>query len=111
MAKRLAYPVTLLNGEQIHVRTLTHGQLKVVREFSNDDESIGYTLGFGIVDDAGEREFTKTAEESPKQFGGRVMAAMEAADIGLDIQNQIVGVIFKLSSDATEKQLEALVKN
>lgn len=106
--KRAFYPVKLVNGETVHIKALTFSQLKTVREFQGEDESIGFAIGCCLLEESGQPSFVKTDDESPKQFGGRVL---EAIDLPFDIREPLVEAIFKLSSSPSEKAQEAIVKN
>lgn len=106
--KRAFYPLTLVNGEKIHLRALTGHQLQTVRSFSEKESSIGYAIGCSLLEDSGDPVFVPTDEESPEAFGERVMLALE---LGRDVQQQIVAKIFELTNEPDKAKTEAIVKN
>jgi len=107
--KRAFYPVKLVNGETVHVRGVKHKLLAEAKTFSDDEESVGYLLGFGLVEDSGELAFSRSSEESPKEFGARVLDAL--SEMGPDVRDQIVETIFKVSYKPETMRQEAIVKN
>ena len=106
--KRAFYPLTLVNGEKVHLRALTHQQLQAARSFSDKDSSIGFAIGCSLLEDNGDAVFVCEHHESPEQFGERVMAAI---DIGRDVQQEIVTKIFEITNEPEKAKAEALVKN
>ena len=106
--KRAFYPLTLVNGEKIHLRALTGQQLQTARSFSEKDSSIGYAIGCSLLEDGGDPVFVPADEESSEAFGERVMAAI---DVGRDVQQQIVAKIFEITNEPDKAKAEAIVKN
>lgn len=106
--KRAFYPLTLVNGEKIHLRALTHQQLQVARSFSEKESSIGYAIGCSLLEDNGDAVFVCEHNESPEQFGERVMVTIE---LGRDVQQQIVAKIFEITNEPEKVKAEALAKN
>lgn len=106
--KRAFYPLTLVNGEKIHLRALTGQQLQTARSFSEKDSSIGYAIGCSLLEDGGDPVFVPTDEESPESFGERVMSELE---LGRDVQQQIVAKIFEITNEPEKVKAEALAKN
>jgi len=106
--KRAFYPLTLVNGEKIHLRALTHQQLQVARSFSEKESSIGYAIGCSLLEDSSDPVFVPADEESPESFGERVMSALE---LGRDVQQQIVAKIFEITNEPEKVKAEALAKN
>jgi len=108
LEKRAFYPFRLVNGETVHLRALTFNQLKTIREFSDEDESIGYAIGCCLLEANGEFVFVPDPKQSPKEFGARVLNAI---DFPLDIRESLTEQIFKLSTNPKESAHEAIVKN
>lgn len=107
--KRAFYPLTLVNGEKVHLRALTHGQKASAIEHKDKDASIGYVIGCGLLQDDGTPEYTPTQGESVEQFGERVFE--DTKDIGKDVQHQIVAKIFELTNEPEKSKAEAIIKN
>lgn len=95
--KRRCYPVDLGDGDVIHLRSLMSvSELPNIEgEFRNDDDSIGYVIGCGLVNADRSQVFTIAENETPKEFGHRVLLAL---DLPLDTRAQIVELILKLSN-------------
>lgn len=93
LRKRRKYPV-IIDGETINIRALLDSEIDTVSEFQNDDESIGFAIGYGVLNDDGTMAFTPHDGESPKQFGGRVLAEL---DMPSDTKAEISEKIMKLS--------------
>ncbi len=106
--KRAFYPLTLVNGEKIHLRALTYQQLQFARSFSEQESSIGYVIGCALVEDNGDSVFVPEDAESPETFGDRVMCALE---LGRDVQQQVVVKIFEITNEPEKAKAEAIVKN
>lgn len=106
--KRAFYPLTLVNGEKIHLRALTNEQLAIARAFSERDASIGYAIGCSLLEDSGDLVFVIEDSESSEAFGERVMKEL---DLVRDIQQQIVAKIFELTNEPEKAKAEAIVKN
>ena len=106
--KRAFYPLTLVNGEKIHLRALTNQQLQLARSFSEKESSIGFAIGCSLLEDNGDAVFVCEHNESPEQFGERVMVTIE---LGRDVQQQIVTKIFEITNEPEKVKAEALAKN
>lgn len=106
--KRAFYSLALCNGETVHVRGLKIAELRSAQEFRNDDASIGYTIGCGLLEDDGRQAFEQLSGESPKEFGSRVLSLI---DIGPDIQNELVKKIFQITNEPETVRAEAILKN
>lgn len=106
--KRAFYPLTLINGEKIHLRALTGNQLQTARAFSEKESSIGYAIGCSLLEDNGDPVFVPDDAESPEAFGERVMSALE---LGRDVQQQVVAKIFEITNEPEKAKAEAIVKN
>ncbi len=106
--KRAFYPLTLINGEKIHLRALTGNQLLTARAFSEKESSIGYAIGCSLLEDNGDPVFVPEDAESPEAFGERVMSALE---LGRDVQQQVVAKIFEITNEPEKAKAEAIVKN
>ena len=106
--KRAYYPVKLVNGETVHVKALTRGEMTTASGFKDDPESVGYAIGIALLDDAGSPVFSIMQDETPKQFGARIMREV---DFPPDIEDPLIDTIFKLSRQPSEKASEAIVKN
>jgi hypothetical protein len=106
--KRAFYPVKLVNGEEVHIRSLTRGQIRAVRLFANDEESVGFAIGCCLLEETGSPVFEIAEGESPKDFGKRVM---EAIDLPADIHDPLIEAIMKLSQAPGEKAQDAIIKN
>lgn len=106
--KRAFYPLTLINGEKIHLRALTGNQLLTARTFSEKESSIGYAIGCSLLEDNGDPVFVPEDAESPEAFGERVMSALE---LGRDVQQQVVSKIFEITNEPEKAKAEAIVKN
>ncbi len=94
LRKRRFYPVEIM-GEVIHIRALLDSELKIVAEFQNEDESIGYVIGHSVLNEDQSPAFTQAAEVTPKQFGARVLAEI---DLPSDTKAELTSKILKLSN-------------
>jgi hypothetical protein len=94
LRKRRFYPVEIM-GEVVHIRALLDSELKTVSEFQNEDESIGFAIGCAVLNEDQLAAFTRSAEESPKQFGARVLAEI---DLPSDTKAELTNKILKLSN-------------
>lgn len=94
LQKRRFYPVEI-DGEKIHIRALLDSELKAVADFQNEDESIGFAIGCSLINEDKSAVFMRTAEESPKQFGARVLAEI---DLPSDTKAELTGKILRLSN-------------
>ena len=107
--KRAFYAVKLVNGETVHVCGVLNKFLTEARTFSEDEESVGYLIGQGLVDDSGQKVFLKSEDESSKEFGARVLAELDG--MGPDIRQEIIDAIFKVSYTPEKMKPDAIVKN
>lgn len=106
--KRAFYPLTLVNGETIHLRALTNQQLQLARSFSEKEASVGFAIGCSLLEDNGDAVFVCEHDESPEQYGERVLAAL---DLVRDVQQQIVAKIFEITNEPEKVKAEAILKN
>jgi hypothetical protein len=93
LRKRRKYPIEI-DGETINIRALRDSEIDTVTEFQNDDESIGFAIGYGVLNDDGTPAFSPLDGESPKEFGGRVL---DEIDMPSDTKAEISEKIMKLS--------------
>lgn len=93
LRKRRAYPVSI-DGEEIKIRALLESELKAVSDFRDDDESIGFAIGCSVLDADGSQMFMAKQGESPKEFGGRILAEL---DLPSDTKAELTSKILKLS--------------
>jgi len=96
LRKRRSYPIEI-DGDTIKIRALLQSELKLASEFRDDDESIGYAIGCAVLNDDGSQAFTpliKEVNESPKEFGARVLAEL---DMPSDTKAELTQKIMKLS--------------
>lgn len=105
--KRACYPFTLVNGETVHIRSLTIHQLTVIEPFKYDMEANGYALGCCLVDDEGKRVFDQ-GSMAAKDFGRHVL---EQLDLPLDVFHPLVEQIMKVSNAPSAHAAEAITKN
>lgn len=105
LRKRRFYPVDLA-GDTVHIRAMLDSELKTVSEFQNEDESVGFAIGCSLVNDDQSSVFTRQADESPKQFGGRVLIEI---DLPSDTKAELTSKILKLSNGPPS--IEELKKN
>jgi hypothetical protein len=103
--KRRFYPVEIA-GEKVHIRGMKHSERNTAEAFRDHDESVGFAIGCCLLNDDGSEVFTRAAEESPKDFGGRVLKELDLPD---DTKAELIQKIVKLSSGPPE--LEKIVKN
>lgn len=94
LQKRRAYPVSI-DGDVIHIRALRASELAVASGFQNDDESIGFVIGYGVVNDDGSQAILQVEGETAKDFGARVLSTL---DLPLDTRSEITSKIMKLSN-------------
>lgn len=98
LRKRRFYPVTI-DGEVVHIRAMLDSELKAVADFRDQDESVGFAFGCSLVNEDKSPVFTRLPEESPKQFGGRVLAEI---DLPSDTKAELTNKILKLSNGPPE---------
>jgi len=106
--KRAFYPFKMVNGETVHLKALTIGQLQSIEAFGSEHSANGYAIGHSLMDESGSVVFTQLAEESCRDFGTRVLSEI---DMPLDVFHPIVEFIFKLSTTPSEHATEAIIKN
>lgn len=93
LRKRRFWPV-VIDGETIHIRALLMSEIHTVDAFRDEEESVGYVLGCTLLNEDKSPAYTPSADESPKQFGARVMADL---DLPLDTKSELLAKISKLS--------------
>ena len=101
LSRRRAYPVNV-DGEKL---------TREAMEFSEDDLSLSIAIGFGLLGDDGKPLFPRTPGEAIKDFGERVQAELDKAEVPTDTRAQLAKVIIKLSAGPTDEQIKALEKN
>ena len=110
LSRRRAYPVNV-DGEKLTVRALLISEHREAMEFSEDDLSLSIAIGFGLLGDDGKPLFPRTPGEAIKDFGERVQAELDKAEVPTDTRAQLAKVIIKLSAGPTDEQIKALEKN
>lgn len=85
---------------------MKHSERREAESFGNEQESWGYAIGVGLLNEDGSQAFTRQPEETPKAFGARVLDELDPPD---DIRAEIIETLVKLSNGA--KDFEAIVKN
>ena len=106
--KRACYPFKMVNGETVNIRALTINQLKEIEKFGTEHEANGYAIGCSLLSEDRELIFTPEPAESPREFGSRVLTAL---DVPLDVFHPLVEFIFKLSTEPSNHASEAIIKN
>lgn len=104
LQKRRFYPVPI-DGETVHVRALVESECTELKPFRNDDESFGYVIGCGLLNDDKSQAFVRLPAEDPKVFGARVLAEL---DLPNDTRADLVVAILKLAQPPSR---ESLLKN
>jgi hypothetical protein len=107
LRRRRHYPIDI-DGADVFIRSLTKAEREIAEPFKDDESSIGYGIGVGLVDEFGKPVFTIQNDESAQQFGGRVLDELQLPD---DTRSQLITAILKLSNGPTADQLAALKKN
>jgi|TARA_R110002110_G_scaffold394788_1_gene609048 hypothetical protein len=97
-----------IDGETIYIRAFTKAERKEFKPLANEEESYGYVMGCGLVNQDGSCLFPRDEGEDAKAFAQRVE---DAADLPDDTRAQICTAIVKLSEGPTIDQLKALKKN
>jgi hypothetical protein len=105
LTKRRFYPFQI-DGETIHLRAMLTSELDIVQKFRDDDESLGFMIGCCVLSENGTAEFMKTADETPKQFGARILCEV---DLPLDTRTELINKIIGLSNGPPSQ--EKLIKN
>ncbi len=102
--KRRHYPMPFDGGE-VHVRALTHSEIRIVRKFSDEDESAGFVIGCALLNEDGSEKFIRGQDEDPKAFGERVMNEI---DLPSDTSADLVKMITRLSQGSP---VDVIAKN
>ena len=90
LRKRRFYPVTI-DGETIHIRALLDSELALAEPFKYEQQSIGYAFGCALLNEDGSPVFTRETEESPQEFGDRVLQAMNLPqDTKAELRDKII---------------------
>lgn len=105
LRKRRAYPVSL-EGEEVLIRALLTSEAAELMAIKDDAESFGFALGCALVNDDRSPVFTRQPNESPIEFGSRVLAEI---DLPTDTRAELTEKILALSNGP--KSLEQAVKN
>jgi hypothetical protein len=107
LRKRRAYPLSI-DGEKVYVRAFTKSERQEFKPLANEEESYGFVMGCGLINEDGSVMFAREEGEEAKAFAIRVEDAAELPD---DTRAQICTAIVKLSEGPTIEQLKALKKN
>jgi hypothetical protein len=102
--KRKAYPVTLPNGEEIHIRQMSMGE-HVRRAALTGDANLGFMVGCILAEDNGDTAYSKKPEESDAEFGLRVATDCELDPASFHAIQEAVKKLEKVPSQ------EVLIKN
>lgn len=105
--KRAKYPAKI-NGETIYLRSMKRSERLAVMQFKDDEESFGFAIGVGLLNDDGTQAIERNAGESDKEFGKRVLETLDLSD---DVRSQLVTQILKLSNGPTPEQMKAIEGN
>lgn len=105
LRKRAFFPATV-NGEQVHIREMRESERITVTAFSADDSSIGYLIGCCLLNEDKSQAFTATSDETPQQFGERVLKDL---DPPRSVMEEFVTAVQKLA--VKETTLETIAKN
>ena len=92
LRKRDFWPVDCL-GDIIHFRTLRQSEIEELIPFRAEDESLGYALGCGMLQDDRSQVFTRNESETAKDFGARVL---KQADLSSVMKARLTEVCIKL---------------
>lgn len=109
LSTRRKYPLKLADDVTVHIRALLGAEKAEVMAFFQEDESFGFVLGCGLLEDDGSPAFTRNEGENGKDFGQRVTESL--GEIPTDTRAQICEAILRLSTGPTEDQLKAIRKN
>lgn len=110
--KRMAYPVTLPNGEVITIRSLSMGEQVRSGAIVDGDARIGFLVGCVLAEDDGTAAYSKVTNESDAEFGMRVASecdldtpSFQAIQSALEKLNKVPSqdIIIK-NSDETSTQ-------
>lgn len=107
--KRAFYPLALPNGETVHVCGLRREIINEASAFREDEESVGFVIGYGLLNDDRSPVFTKLAGETAKEFGLRVLQSL--GEMGPDVREAIVSKIFLCTNEPSKVAAEAIIKN
>jgi hypothetical protein len=105
IVKRKAWPCELPNGETIHVRALTRGEIKTYNalgEPANDN----YFIGCCLVDEAGQQIIARTDGETIEAYSARCEVVADLFDAGA-----IVAVIEAVAKASKPPKPETAAKN
>lgn len=105
LKKRRKYPVTI-DGETVYVRALLCSEVDELKPIANDDESVGFMIGCGLLNDDGTAAFTRQANEDSKAFGQRVL---DELDIPTDTRSELMQKLMQLAKGPVD--VEKLAKN
>lgn len=105
LRKRRFYPITI-DGETVHVRALLSSELKELLTFKDEEESFGFAVGSSLLNEDGSTAFTRSSDESAKEFGARVLTTL---DLPTDTRAELSAKIVALSQGP--KNAENLAKN
>ena len=108
LQKRRKYPVAI-DGQEVFVRAMLLSEQREAMKFSNDDVSLNFALGCGLLGDDGTPEFERLENETVQEFGDRVGELL--ADVPVDTRAQLASTIVKLTAGPTAEQLKAIAKN
>lgn len=95
LAKRRCYPITVQNGEPVHVRALTFGELRALESLPQQ-LSGGFIFGVGVVTDTGEQAIPILEGETHQQFAERVSDILVDHEIPTDTLRDVNEAIIKL---------------
>ncbi len=107
LRKRRCFPL-VIDGETVHIRSLTESEKRIVMDFKDCEQSFGYAIGMGLVNDDRTQVFMMSPDETAIQFGERVLVE---ADLPTDTRTQLATSILKLTNGPTAEQLKAIEKN
>lgn len=105
LRKRRAYEMPIA-GETVKVRSLLNSEFDEIRKISDDIESIGAAIGFGLLNEDSTQAIVRNADETIKQFGARVLATL---DLPTDTQKELSDKIMDLTVKGPA--VEKLAKN
>ncbi len=93
LKKRRCYPVDLGDGDQVHCRAMTIGELKDVDPLAKDLKT-PFIMGRGIVNSDGSEQFPRKPDETPEQYANRMQT--ELADVSTETIAAISAAIGKI---------------
>jgi hypothetical protein len=104
--RRQFYPVKIHEEFTAHFRAPNNSDRESLNDFNHDVESFGYLIGVCWLNEDGSTVFTHDPQESPKEFGARVL---KEADLPEDTRSRMITAILKLAADPPD--LDATIKN